>query len=181
VETFSTGIRVLILQHPQETLKLWNSARLAHGILENSALRVGLSWPNLRKAAGVEAMPSRWGVLYLKGNHRPDRPFQVFTRKQEPLDPAPPLEGIVLLDGSWKQAHALWWRNPWLLRLHRIGLNLPDKSKRGQAKPAGLATLESAAHALRFLGEKPAVSDSLLGQYEKFIVAPNRPSPGGGN
>jgi DTW domain-containing protein YfiP len=62
VETFSTGIRVLILQHPQETLKLWNSARLAHGILENSALRVGLSWPNLRKAAGVEAMPSRWGV-----------------------------------------------------------------------------------------------------------------------
>src|SRR5204862_7870678 len=39
----------------------------------------------------------------------------------EPVaDPQPilkRLDGIVLLDGSWKEAKTLWWRNPWLLKL----------------------------------------------------------------
>ena len=176
VQSFSTRTRVLILQHPQEQLKLWNSARLANLILPNSALRVGLSWPNLRKASGVaEAIPSQWGVLYLKGNHKLEKPFTLFNRKEEVLHEAIKLDGIIVLDGSWKQAHSTWWRNPWLLRANRIALNVPQPSRRGQAKAAGLATIESIAHALRYLKEDPAVPDALLRQYEEFIVAPNSP------
>src|SRR4051794_40730826 len=69
VQAFPTRLRVLILQHPQEKLKLWNSSRLANMSLSNSVLRVGLSWPNLRKAAGLETEPRKWAALYLKGNH----------------------------------------------------------------------------------------------------------------
>ena len=29
------------------------------------------------------------------------------------------LKGIIVLDGTWSQAKALWWRNPWLLKLRR--------------------------------------------------------------
>jgi DTW domain-containing protein len=178
VAAFATRTRIVILQHPQEKLKLWNSARLANLALSNSSLRAGLSWPNLKKVAGADAQPGKWGVLYLKGNHRLTRPLQVFNRKEEPMAETPILEGIILLDGSWKQAHALWWRNPWLLRLNRIALNPEQASQRGQAKAAGLATIESAAHALRHLGEDPAVAEGLLRQYREFIVSPNRAGPG---
>jgi len=175
VTALPTRTRVLILQHPQEKLKLWNSARLANLALPNSVLRVGLSWPNLKKASGIAtAEPSKWAALYLKGNHRLDKPFHLFNRKEEPLEDASFLEGIIVLDGSWKQAHSTWWRNPWLLRVNRIALNVKQASKRNQAKASGLATIESIAHALRHLGEDPKVSDSLQRQYEDFIVEPNR-------
>ena len=175
VTEFPTRTRVLILQHPQEKLKLWNSARLANLILPNSILRVGLSWPNLKKASGIDtAEPGKWATLYLKGNHRLEKPFQVFNRKEEPLEDFSFLQGIIVLDGSWKQAHATWWRNPWLLRTNRIALNIQKGSQRNQAKASGLATIESVAHALRYLNETATVSESLLKQYEDFIVAPNR-------
>ena len=61
-----TSLRVLILQHPQEQYKLLNSARLAHAALDNSVMRVGLSWRNFAHALGEEANPKEWGVLYLK-------------------------------------------------------------------------------------------------------------------
>ena len=175
VTTFPTKTRVLILQHPQEKLKLWNSARLANLILPNSILRVGLSWPNLKKASGIEtAEPSKWAALYLKGNHKIEKPFQLFNRKEEPLEDVSFLQGIILLDGSWKQAHSTWWRNPWLLRVNRIALNVKQASKRNQAKASGLATIESIAHTLPYLNESAAVSESLLQQYQNFIVTPNR-------
>ena len=177
VESFATRTRVVILQHPQEQLKLWNSARLASLALTNSSLRVGLSWANLKKASGVDTQPSRWGALYLKGNHRLEKPFQVFNRKEQPRGEEAPLEGIIVLDGSWKQAHALWWRNPWLLRVNRIALNVKGPSLRGQAKASGLATIESIAYALKYLGEDPAVTESLLRQYQALIVDPNRRTP----
>jgi len=177
-KAFPTKLRVLILQHPAEKLKLWNSAMLAHKTLENSALRVGLSWPNLRKAAGVEiAEPGKWGVLFLKGKHRLEKPLNLFNRKEAPLEDASFLQGIVALDGSWKQAQALWWRNPWLLRLNRIALRPEEKSRRGQAKAAGMATIESIAQTLRLLGEESAVSEGLLRQYEELVVGPLSVSP----
>ena len=175
VAEFPTRTRVLVLQHPQEKLKLWNSARLTNMMLPNSMLRIGLSWPNLKKASGLEtAEPWKWATLYLKGNHRLTKPFQLFNRKEEPLEDASFLQGIIVLDGSWKQAHAMWWRNPWLLRTNRIALNIQAGSRRNQAKTAGLATSESVAHALRHLGEPANVSENLLKQYEEFIVVPNR-------
>jgi DTW domain-containing protein len=174
VIAFPTRTRILILQHPQEKFKLWNSARLANLILSNSVLRVGLSWPNLRKASGIETEPGKWAVLYLKGNHKIEKPFQLFNRKEEPLEDASFLQGIIVLDGSWKQAHSMWWRNPWLLRTNRIALNVKQVSKRNQAKASGLATIESIAHTLPHLNENPSISESLLKQYEDLVVAPNR-------
>ncbi len=174
VEAFSTGTHVLILQHPQEKLKLWNSARLANMSLPNSQLKIGLSWPNLRKASGLETDPSGWAVLFLKGKQPLEKPFQVFNKKEEPLLAAPKLEGIIVLDGSWKQASSTWWRNPWLLRLNRAALNSKHISGRNQAKVAGLATIESIAHTLGYLGEDPKITQGLLKQYQEFIVGPNR-------
>src|ERR1700733_10112516 len=96
IAPLKTKLHVLILQHPQEPDKELGTARLAHEALENSTLRIGLSWPNLSKALGRPAIHGSWGVLYLGGK------AESVKLKQAPFDlSAAQLEGIVVLDGTW--------------------------------------------------------------------------------
>jgi DTW domain-containing protein YfiP len=165
-------IRLLVLQHPQEQYKLLNSARLTHTILGNSMVRVGLSWRNFRHALGEDADPKLWGALFLKPNHESARALEIFDAKKRPVSPAPHLQGLVAIDGSWKQAKALWWRNPWLLRLNRITLNPMHRSLRAQVKREGLSTIEAVALALEGLGEDKTIIDYLIDRYEELIIKP---------
>jgi DTW domain-containing protein YfiP len=175
VPVYGNEIKVLILQHPQEQFKLLNSAMLSHLALKNSVLRIGLSWKNLIQALGEETDPKQWGVLYLRGIIDPSRLIELFDTRQKRLLPIKTrFKGIVVLDGSWKQAKSMWWRNPWLLKLPRITLNPEHKSLRGQAKKEGLATIEAIALALDCLGEKAEIGAGLRKQYEELIIKPNR-------
>ncbi|HMD67975.1 MAG TPA: tRNA-uridine aminocarboxypropyltransferase [Chitinivibrionales bacterium] len=174
-KTVSSGTlaKILILQHPQEQYKLLNSAMLAHRALARSVLRVGLSWRNLSHALGEEANADAWAVLLLKGIKEPSRKLEMFSPKNLLLAISTRFKGIIVIDGSWKQAKAMWWRNPWLLRLNRITLNPDHPSLRGQTKRHGLATVEAIAMALDCLGENTAVGESLRKQYEELIIRPN--------
>jgi DTW domain-containing protein YfiP len=170
VSGLKNGPTVLILQHPQERYKLLNSAFLAHAMLDNSVLKVGLSWRNLSHALGRNADPKQWAVLYLKGHGKTHRPMEIFDNKKRSLSAFPSLEGLVVIDGSWKQAKALWWRNPWLLRLNRIMLNPKSASRRPQAKKEGLSTIEAVALALKCLGEDTAIPLALETHYADLII-----------
>lgn len=172
VERLSPRTAVAILQHPREQFKLAGSARLAHLALERSVLRVGFSWPNLAAAVGGDAQPAEWAVLYLKGKPTGGRPFQLFDRRDRPVTGRPPLRGLVALDGNWQQAKTLWWRNPWLLKLHRVALDPAHPSLRPQVRAAGLSTIEAIAFALACLGEDEALVESLRRQYAELVVAP---------
>jgi len=44
------------------------------------------------------------------------------------------LEGIVLLDGTWSQAKALWWRNAWMLKCQRVILGPAHPSRYGKLR-----------------------------------------------
>ncbi len=165
---------VLILQHPRERNKLLNSARLSAEALCNCALRTGLSWPNLSAALGQRTNPSSWGVLYLDPHAASDRPLFVRNRKNQPVEALEAIAGIVVLDGSWKQAKSMWWRNPWLLKLNRIHLNPREPSVRRQSRNQALSTAESIAFALRSLGECEHIWQALERAYQAFIVEPNR-------
>ena len=168
---FKNSLLVLILQHPQERYKLLNSASLANAMLNNSILKVGLSWRNLSQALGAAADPKQWGVLYLKGQGGQGKAMEIFDSKKR-LIAGPALKGVVVIDGSWKQAKTLWWRNPWLLRLNRIMLNPQKASRRPQTKKEGLSTVEAIALALECLGEDPTIPSALIKNYEDFILAP---------
>jgi DTW domain-containing protein YfiP len=140
-------------------------------MLKNSNIFVGLSWSSFKKVAGLEEMPSQWGVLYLK----PDQakvltPLTVLSPKKALVNNPFNLKGIIALDGSWKQSKALWWRNSWLLKLNRISLNPDHPSLRPQVKQAGLSTLEALAFALEHLGEKPEIYQSMREQYKRLII-----------
>ena len=139
-------------------------------MLENSVLKVGLSWRNLSHALGRNADPKQWAVLYLKGRGKTHRPMEIFDNKKRPLAALPSLEGLVAIDGSWKQAKALWWRNPWLLRLNRIMLNPESASRRPQVKKEGLSTIEAVALALKCLGEDPEIPFALEKNYVDLIL-----------
>jgi DTW domain-containing protein len=178
---------VLILQHPHEQREALATAAATVVTLRRAKLAIGLSWPNLARSLGRPADPRRWAVLYL-GSARPmaqaDSPeLLVLDRAGEPLaEPAPilrGLDGIVLLDGSWSQAKTLWWRNPWLLKLHRLVLNPPHPARLGrlrrEPRREALSTLEAAALALRHLEAEPDAADALLAALDRLIAAARRP------
>ena len=126
---------VLILQHPQEKREALSTAPTVATTLARVKVTVGLSWPNLAQALGRSAAePRRWAAAYL-GSARPsgDAPVFVADRHGAALGDAARLlrglDGVVLLDGTWSQAKNLWWRNPWLLKLHRLVLNPPHPAR----------------------------------------------------
>jgi DTW domain-containing protein YfiP len=171
-----TKLHVLILQNPQEPDKELGTARIAHRVLENSTLRVGLSWPNLSKALGRPAIHGNWGVLYLGGK------TESAKVKQSPSDIAAlPLEGIVVLDGTWAQAKTMWWRNAWLLKLKRIALNPARRSLYGslrrEPRRECLSTIESIAEALTALGEDPQVGEALRERFVELLRTFRSPNP----
>ena len=173
---------MLVLQHPQERRERLATAGVAVAALRRARLVAGLSWPNLARALGAPADPARWGVLYL-GSARPrtlaeGREIILLGRDGEPAaDPEPilkRLEGIVLLDGSWKEAKTLWWRNPWLLKLHRLVVNPPAPARLGrlrrEPRREALSTLEAAALVLRHLEAGPAAADALLAALDRLMA-----------
>jgi DTW domain-containing protein YfiP len=180
-------IFVLILQHPQERREPLATAATAVAALRHAKLVAGLSWPNLSRALGRNADPRRWGVLYL-GSIQPVAlasagELVLVDRQGEPVDNPEPilsdLEGIVLLDGNWSQAKTLWWRNPWLLKLHRLVLNPPRPARLGRLRREprrdALSTIEAAALALRHLEPDPTPADALLAALDRLIAEARRP------
>jgi hypothetical protein len=174
---------VLVLQHPQEPDKLLGTARLAHLALPSSTLAVGLSWPNLKAALKRDAQPSRWAVLHLGSGvkegpvstARTGPTLQFVDKRGHAIAPIPSdqIDGLVVLDGTWSQAKALWWRNPWLLKLKRAIL-LPTRTSlygelRSEPRRECLSTIESIAQSLTALGEPPSVEESLVGLLATLI------------
>lgn len=173
--------RLLILQHPQEQDRALGTARLTTAHLANAVLKIGLSWPSLSRALGETVDPQRWGVLYL-GSVRaadldPEREIIAVDRRGEVEASQTAilrsLEGIVLLDGTWSQAKALWWRNPWMLRCQRIVLNPAQPSRYGKLRKEprrdGLSTIESAAMVLSRLDRAPDTETQLLTGFDRLL------------
>ena len=182
IEPIANRIFVLMLQHPQEQDRDLGTARLAFLHFKNAAFKVGLSWPNLSKALGRPvADPKRWGVLYLGPAVLPpdalDRDIVVLDRKGA-LDPAQDkaldeLDGVVLLDGTWSQAKALWWRNAWLLKLRRIVLNPKAPSRYGKLRKEprreSVSTLEATAILMSRLEARPDLQARMVACFDALL------------
>src|SRR5471032_2660085 len=172
-------VAVLILQHPQEQDRALGTAKLICETLGNAQLVVGLSWRNLAHALKEPAEARDWGVLYLGSAHAPGKgPLIAVTGKGEPManqDGAlAGLKGLVVLDGNWAQAKALWWRNAWLTRLRRFVV-VPDAPSlygdlRKEARPDAVSTLEAMALALSVLEGDGAVREKLLVPFRALLV-----------
>jgi DTW domain-containing protein YfiP len=183
VTRIENRVSLLILQHPQEQDRALGTARLTALHFKDAVVKIGLSWPSLSKALGRPvADPSRWAVLYL-GSAKvadldTDREIVAINRKGEPEPDQRgilgDIEGVVLLDGSWSQAKALWWRNAWMLKCQRIILGPKQASRYGQLRREprrdGLSTIEAAALLLAGLEKRPDIAETLTGSFERMLA-----------
>ena len=187
-EPIDNRLFILILQHPREKREALATAALTCAPLKRAELVIGLSWPNLGRALGRSVDPQSWAVLYL-GSVRPaafglQREVVALNRRGEPAADQEAMlrgiEGVVLLDGSWSEAKALWWRNPWLLKLRRIVLNPQRKSRFGgirrEPRREALSTIEAAALLLKHL-DGLEIEAALLAALDDLLAGarPTRP------
>jgi DTW domain-containing protein len=179
---------ILILQHPREKKEALATAALTVAMLRRATLVVGLSWPNLARAFGGPADPRRWAVLYLGSVHPKafglyrdvialDRHGQPAADQEAMLRD---LDGAVLLDGSWGEAKTLWWRNSWLLKLHRLVLDpqWPSRYNRVRREPRreALSTLEAAALLLTRIEGRPEIEAALKAALDRMIAEARPPA-----
>src|SRR5438874_3548753 len=183
ITPIESRIELLILQHPQEQDRALGTARLTALHFNNAVLKIGLSWPSLSKALGRPvADPSRWAVLYL-GSAKvaaldTERYIVDINRKGEVEENQrailKDIEGIVLLDGTWSQAKALWWRNAWMLKCQRVVLGPAHPSRYGklrrEPRSDGLSTIEAAAMLLSSLEKRPDIAEALHSSLERMLA-----------
>src|ERR1700712_3121113 len=174
---------ILILQHPQEQDRALGSARVPAQHFKNAVVKVGLSWPSLAKALGRPVQDqSRWAVLYLGSakvsDYETDRDLLAIDRKGEAEENQrailKDIQGIVVLDGTWSQAKALWWRNAWMLKCRRIILDPAQPSRYGKLRREprrdGLSTLEAVAMLVAGLERKPDIEATLTASFERMLA-----------
>ena len=183
VRPIDNHIALLILQHPQEQDRALGTARLAALHFKNAVVKVGLSWPSLSKALGRPVNdPSRWAVLYLGSakvaDLEPSSEIVAIDRKgaveADQRGILRDIEGVVLLDGTWSQAKALWWRNPWMLKCQRVVLGPRRPSRYGELRREprrdGLSTIEAAGMLLAALEKRPDIAETLNGAFERMLT-----------
>ena len=183
VTPIKSRISLLILQHPQEQDRALGTARLTAMHFKDAVVKIGLSWPSLSKALGRKVDdPSRWAVLYL-GSAKVsdldtdaeivaiDRKGEVAPHQRAILED---IEGVVLLDGTWSQAKALWWRNAWMLKCQRVILGPKRPSRYGQLRREprrdGLSTIEAAGLLLAGLEKRPEIAEALNASFERMLA-----------
>src|SRR6266436_3352280 len=134
--------------------------------------------PEVASAAGVEC--ERCGKAAALA---PDREVVMLNRKGEPERNQDALlrdiEGIVLLDGNWSQAKALWWRNAWMLKCRRVILGPSRPSRYGhlrrEPRRDGLSTIEAAAMLVSRLENRPEIEAALTASFEKMLASHRTP------
>jgi DTW domain-containing protein YfiP len=165
--------RVVVLQHPQEDDAVLGTARIVTSAIASARIVVGLSWPSPEAAIGEGIDRARWSTVYAHKipDGAPKQGAIVMDRHGALTSERP--DGIVLLDGTWAQAKALWWRNPWLLKLGRIALRPAAPSiygrMRREPRREHVSTLEAVGAALTALGEDPTI-ETELGKLMRTMV-----------
>jgi DTW domain-containing protein YfiP len=181
ISPLDNRVSLLVLQHPQEQDRDVGTARLTVRHFADATLKVGLSWPSLGKILGRPVDPQRWAILYL-GSVKPAalalrQEIIAVNRKGEAESDQEAalkyIEGVIVLDGTWSQAKALWWRNPWMLRCRRVVLSPHAPSAYGnlrrEPRREGLSTIEAAGMLIAYLEQRPEIATSLRDSFALML------------
>ncbi|HLH98585.1 MAG TPA: tRNA-uridine aminocarboxypropyltransferase [Xanthobacteraceae bacterium] len=182
IKPIDNKVSLLILQHPQEQDRELGTALLTALHFKDASLKIGLSWPSLSKIRGRPVDPQRWAVLYLgsvkAASLLPGRDIVVVNKNGGAMEHQDSvlreIEGVILLDGTWSQAKALWWRNAWMLKCKRVVLAPARRSRYGalrrEPRSDGLSTLEAAAMLLSRLERREEIAATLHASFERLLA-----------
>lgn len=160
IRVVSNRTGIVIFQHPRERFHALGTARIAHLGLERCEVLTARE-----TSEGITSPfdpPPRTGVLYPGTG---SAPLEETPRQELP-------EHLVVLDGTWSQAHALYRRSAWLRELPHYELNPAQPSRyrlRKEPNPQCISTIEAIVAALRIIEPKTAGFSQLLGVFDSMI------------
>lgn len=159
---------VLVLRHLLETRKSTNTARIARLALAKMDI---LEWDS-RTPPDAESWLKKHGNVWLA--YPGETTADLATSKPD---------GILILDGTWRQVRKLLRSNPWLFSLPRLSLPPPTHAgRRMRVSPVaeGRSTIEAIAAALTLL-EGPEKGEPLESLHsvmvEQVLSARGMPMP----
>ncbi len=157
------GVGIHVLQHPQERRHAVGTARLLRIGLADVRIHVlGLSG----KSAAVAPvdLPGGAGLLYPSADARD---LATLPAGEQPSN-------LVVIDGTWTQAHRLFRDNPWISALPRYCLPAGEGSRyriRAEPRLECLSTVESVVAALRILQPDLRGTETLVSAFDAMIDA----------
>ncbi len=161
IEPIATKTRVVILQHPRERDVGIGTARIARLCLPGAVLRTDVDF------SGDPVVRN----LLAAGNAHILFPGSLAVDVETASFPAPIT--LVVLDGTWWQAHKLLKANPALAALPRLRLTplQPSLYAEVRREPADhcVATIEAIAHVLGHLEGDPARFGDLLRPFAAMV------------
>lgn len=160
---------LLVLQHPQEATHAKGTVRLLRLCLAQCQVEVGERFDAAALGGWLGARGS--SVLLF-----PDAPGATGAAGQQgPAALPQPVQRLVLLDGTWRQARRLLQANPLLQALPRCALQTPPPSRyaiRRAQRPEQRSSLEAACLALGALEARPAHYAPLLAAFSAWVASP---------
>jgi DTW domain-containing protein len=162
LERVETRTRVVILQHPRESIVPINTARLAELALSNAERHVGIDFsesPRVRELLGDARTPA---ILLYPGPGARD------LASEPPEGPVT----LVVLDGTWWQSKKLLKSNPALAKLPRYAFDPVEPSRyriRREPERHCVSTIEAIAHALAHLERGQTDVSALLKPFDAMV------------
>lgn len=144
-----TRTRIVILQHPRESIVPINTARLAELVFTRAERHIGVEFADDPAVVTALADANAPPILLFPGEESRD------------LDAHPP-EGpvtLVVIDGTWSQAKKLLKHNPLLQQLPRYSLAPAQPSRyriRREPAPHCISTIEAIVAAVEALEKRDA-------------------------
>ncbi|CAG9000078.1 MAG: hypothetical protein CENE_02067 [Candidatus Celerinatantimonas neptuna] len=160
-----------LLMYDAEVLKPSNSARLIADLIDDTyAFLWSRTNPPEALLSLLEDPLYQPVVIFPRQNALPDQPMTSSHQLQQ-LDKKPL---FILLDGTWREAHKMYRKSPWLHAFPLLSFDLDEPPSRYSLRKGSLgfqlATAEVAALALDALGEGKNAK-ALLCWFEVFCEA----------
>lgn len=156
-------VGVHVLQHPTERRHAVGTTRLLRLGLASVDVHV-LSLRGSSSTSPPISLPPGSGLLYPCA---PDQELSTLPPDQQP-------EHLVVIDGTWAQAHRIFRANPWIAALPRYRLSPARGSNyriRKEPRQECLSTVETVVAALRILEPGLRGTDALLTAFDAMIDA----------
>ena len=157
------AVGVHVLQHRQERRHAVGTTRLLKLGLASVRVHV-LAMKGASSASPRVDLPVAAGLLYPSDDARELATLPVEDRPAH----------LVVIDGTWDQAHRIFRDNPWIAELPRFRLSPEEPSQyriRIEPRHECLSTLESVVAALRCLQPDLEGTDTLLSAFDAMIDA----------